>query len=213
MHSSCQVSKQTEILRLNYYKIIVLKIISFILTCRDAGTSVILTSHRYLRLFTYLRPIINRSLSINCKTLTYHYINFSMEETEFLCTRLAIMVSHHNELDNYYCNGIKKRFFFIITQVNGRFRCLGSPQQLKSKFGEGYTLTAQTTVNDIEESEEDTLVSFEKAFISTIYCMNECQSFITSDVSCFAETKKSQPRTYWWAGGVAFQTWRIANLY
>ncbi|OXA58526.1 ATP-binding cassette sub-family A member 3 [Folsomia candida] len=47
----------------------------------------------------------------------------SMEETEFLCTRLAIM-------------------------VNGRFRCCGSPQQLKSKFGEGYTLIAQTKIDD-----------------------------------------------------------------
>jgi ABC-type multidrug transport system ATPase subunit len=42
----------------------------------------------------------------------------SMNECEALCTRLAIM-------------------------VNGTFRCLGSPQQLKSKFGEGYTLIAQ----------------------------------------------------------------------
>ncbi|XP_054707778.1 phospholipid-transporting ATPase ABCA3-like [Uloborus diversus] len=39
----------------------------------------------------------------------------SMEESEALCARLAIM-------------------------VNGRFRCLGSIQQLKSKFGQGYTL-------------------------------------------------------------------------
>ncbi|XP_032250751.1 phospholipid-transporting ATPase ABCA7 [Phoca vitulina] len=40
----------------------------------------------------------------------------SMEECEALCTRLAIM-------------------------VNGRFRCLGSPQHLKSRFGAGHTLT------------------------------------------------------------------------
>lgn len=38
-----------------------------------------------------------------------------MEESEALCSRLAIM-------------------------VNGRFRCLGSIQQLKSKYGQGYTL-------------------------------------------------------------------------
>jgi ATP-binding cassette subfamily A (ABC1) protein 3 len=54
---------------------------------RDAGTSIVLTSH-------------------------------SMEECEALCTRLAIM-------------------------VNGEFRCLGSIQHLKSKFGEGYTVIAQ----------------------------------------------------------------------
>ena len=38
-----------------------------------------------------------------------------MDECEALCTRLAIM-------------------------VNGEFKCLGSPQHLKTKFGEGYTL-------------------------------------------------------------------------
>ena len=42
----------------------------------------------------------------------------SMEECEALCTRIAIM-------------------------VNGQFRCLGSPQHLKNKFGEGYTLIAR----------------------------------------------------------------------
>ena len=41
-----------------------------------------------------------------------------MDECEALCTRLAIM-------------------------VNGEFKCLGSPQHLKTKFGEGYTLIAK----------------------------------------------------------------------
>ena len=40
----------------------------------------------------------------------------SMEECEALCTRLAIM-------------------------VNGQFKCLGSTQHLKSKFGNGFVLT------------------------------------------------------------------------
>ena len=39
----------------------------------------------------------------------------SMEECEALCTRMAIM-------------------------VNGKFKCLGSTQHLKDKFGKGYTL-------------------------------------------------------------------------
>lgn len=51
----------------------------------------------------------------------------SMEECEALCTRLVVM-------------------------VNGQFKCLGSPQHLKSKFGSGYTLLAkihiQPEVND-----------------------------------------------------------------
>ncbi|XP_006872052.1 PREDICTED: ATP-binding cassette sub-family A member 3-like [Chrysochloris asiatica] len=42
-------------------------------------------------------------------------ISHSMEECEVLCTKLAIMVS-------------------------GTFKCLGSPQYLKNKFGSGYTL-------------------------------------------------------------------------
>ena len=41
-----------------------------------------------------------------------------MEECEALCTRIAIM-------------------------VNGQFKCLGSPQHLKNKFGAGYTLMAK----------------------------------------------------------------------
>ncbi|XP_026071364.1 ATP-binding cassette sub-family A member 3-like isoform X1 [Carassius auratus] len=45
----------------------------------------------------------------------------SMEECEALCTRLAVM-------------------------VNGQFKCLGSPQHLKSKFGSGYTLLAKVHV-------------------------------------------------------------------
>lgn len=40
----------------------------------------------------------------------------SMEECENLCTRLAIM-------------------------VDGKFKCMGSVQHLKTKFGDGYTLT------------------------------------------------------------------------
>lgn len=39
-----------------------------------------------------------------------------MEECEVLCTRLAIM-------------------------VNGKFKCLGSIQHLKNKYGDGYTLS------------------------------------------------------------------------
>ncbi|KAH9488682.1 ATP-binding cassette sub- A member 3 [Bulinus truncatus] len=42
----------------------------------------------------------------------------SMEECDALCTRIAIM-------------------------VNGKFMCLGSPQHLKNKFGQGYTLIVQ----------------------------------------------------------------------
>ena len=53
-----------------------------------------------------------------------------MEECEALCTRIAIM-------------------------VNGQFKCLGSPQHLKTKFGEGYTLMAKVTIP--EDSEDPTI--------------------------------------------------------
>nr|XP_006820206.1 PREDICTED: ATP-binding cassette sub-family A member 2-like [Saccoglossus kowalevskii] len=46
------------------------------------------------------------------------YTSHSMEECEALCTRLAIM-------------------------VNGRFKCLGSPQHVKNKYGQGYMLTVK----------------------------------------------------------------------
>ncbi|XP_047633732.1 phospholipid-transporting ATPase ABCA7 isoform X8 [Phacochoerus africanus] len=49
----------------------------------------------------------------------------SMEECEALCTRLAIM-------------------------VNGRFRCLGSTQRLKSRFGTGHTLTLRVPLSRSE---------------------------------------------------------------
>ncbi|XP_071041815.1 phospholipid-transporting ATPase ABCA1 isoform X1 [Parasteatoda tepidariorum] len=52
----------------------------------------------------------------------------SMEECEALCTRLAIM-------------------------VNGQFRCLGSIQHLKNKYGHGYTLTLRVT-NSLTAMEE-----------------------------------------------------------
>jgi len=45
-----------------------------------------------------------------------------MEECEALCTRLAIM-------------------------VNGELRCLGGPQHLKSRFGQGYTIEVKIPAN------------------------------------------------------------------
>lgn len=54
-----------------------------------------------------------------------------MEECEALCTRIAIM-------------------------VNGQFKCLGSSQHLKSKFGQGYTLIAKVrTSSEVCQSSSD----------------------------------------------------------
>ncbi|XP_037363662.1 phospholipid-transporting ATPase ABCA3 [Talpa occidentalis] len=62
----------------------------------------------------------------------------SMEECEALCTRLAIM-------------------------VQGQFKCLGSPQHLKSKFGSGYALRAK-----IRSGGRDALEEF-KAFVGLTF--------------------------------------------
>jgi len=64
-----------------------------------------------------------------------------MEECEALCTRLAIM-------------------------VNGKFRCLGSTQHLKNKFGEGYTLIAQ--IESTREERRMTRQSLVSYFIAPI---------------------------------------------
>lgn len=64
-----------------------------------------------------------------------------MEECEALCTRLAVM-------------------------VNGQFKCLGSPQHLKSKFGSGYTLLAKLHID--AELEDSDLLLF-KDFIESTF--------------------------------------------
>merc|ERR1712223_965144 len=59
----------------------------------------------------HMWEFIRETMSGRCVLLTTH----SMEECEALCHRLAIM-------------------------VKGQLRCLGTPQHLKSKFGNGYQL-------------------------------------------------------------------------
>ncbi|CAG0901359.1 unnamed protein product [Darwinula stevensoni] len=54
----------------------------------------------------------------------------SMEECEYLCHRLGIM-------------------------VNGRFRCLGSPQYLKDKYCQGYTIKVKTRMTASAEKLEE----------------------------------------------------------
>ncbi|KAK0152457.1 ATP-binding cassette sub-family A member 1 [Merluccius polli] len=61
------------------------------------------------------RALWNAILSIVKEGRSVVLTSHSMEECEALCTRMAIM-------------------------VNGRFRCLGSVQHLKSRFGDGYTI-------------------------------------------------------------------------
>lgn len=64
----------------------------------------------------------------------------SMEECEALCTRLAIM-------------------------VNGQFKCLGTTQHLKTRFGEGYTLIAKLDGQEAEIVEQN--MSNMEAFVES----------------------------------------------
>ena len=59
-----------------------------------------------------------------------------MEECDALCTKIVIM-------------------------VNGKFVCFGSPQHLKNKFAQGYTLTVRLSRNDSGDAvNSGTLCSF-----------------------------------------------------
>jgi len=62
----------------------------------------------------------------------------SMEECEALCTRMAIM-------------------------VNGTFKCLGSSQHLKTKFGNGYTIMARMGTDPMAVFSEDSVGDFDHA--------------------------------------------------
>ncbi|XP_077982530.1 phospholipid-transporting ATPase ABCA3-like [Glandiceps talaboti] len=74
-----------------------------------------------------------------CIVLTSH----SMEECEALCTRLAIM-------------------------VNGKFKCIGSTQHLKSRFGKGYQLMVKVgQAADTHQIKEFVNNSFPGAKLST----------------------------------------------
>jgi ATP-binding cassette subfamily A (ABC1) protein 3 len=68
------------------------------------------------------RHLWNALTNHRSKGKTLLLTSHSMEECEALCTRLAIM-------------------------VNGEFKCLGTGQHLKGKFGNGYTLLAKTSPN------------------------------------------------------------------
>ncbi|XP_078609223.1 phospholipid-transporting ATPase ABCA3-like isoform X2 [Branchiostoma floridae x Branchiostoma japonicum] len=86
-----------------------------------------------------------------CIVLTSH----SMEECEALCTRLAIM-------------------------VNGEFKCLGSIQHLKSRFGKGYTLMVKV---DVETHSPDPLRSFVQSQFPGAELVDEHQGMLQYQLS------------------------------
>ncbi len=86
----------------------------------------------------------------------------SMEECEALCTRLVIM-------------------------VNGQFKCLGSPQHLKSKFGNGYKLSMRLD----DERQAETLFQFMKVHFPTAI-IQETHKNLFEYLLPFKETKLSK---------------------
>ena len=98
---------------------------------RESGQTIILTSHRSegsctVRIVSYaayetwglIYVRVSFIVSDNlCNPLVICF-SCSMEECEALCTRLVVM-------------------------VNGQFKCLGTAQHLKTKFGEGFALMAK----------------------------------------------------------------------
>ncbi|GBP54709.1 ATP-binding cassette sub-family A member 3 [Eumeta japonica] len=80
----------------------------------------------------------------------------SMEECEALCSRLTIM-------------------------VNGRFHCLGTPQHLKNKFSEGFTLTIKMSVSESAPMSEQ--VDVVKDYVTSNFqepkLMEEYQGLLT----------------------------------
>ncbi|XP_028174675.1 ATP-binding cassette sub-family A member 1-like [Ostrinia furnacalis] len=86
----------------------------------------------------------------------------SMEECEALCSRLTIM-------------------------VNGRFQCLGTPQHLKNKYSEGFTLTIKmrqeeeqaSTSSCIVQRPVDTVKQFVESNFTNPKLMEEYQGLLT----------------------------------
>ncbi|OWF34668.1 ATP-binding cassette sub-family A member 3-like [Mizuhopecten yessoensis] len=78
------------------------------------------------------RKLWNVLSEVRARGRTLVLTSHSMEECDALCTKIVIM-------------------------VNGRFVCLGSPQHLKNKFGQGYTLTVRlgTATNGKSVSRDD----------------------------------------------------------
>ena len=69
--------------------------------------------------------------------ISFH-VSSSMEECDAFCTKIAIM-------------------------VNGQFKCLGSPQHLKNKFGEGFTLIVKIAEHRERRSREGNLLPDNKS--------------------------------------------------
>nr|UOU03312.1 ATP-binding cassette subfamily A3-1 [Brachionus rubens] len=80
------------------------------------------------------RTLWNCLIKIKNKGKSLILTTHSMDETEVLCSNIGIM-------------------------VNGEFKCLGSLQHLKSKYGEGYTLMVKITLDNHDGVINENVVS------------------------------------------------------
>lgn len=90
--------------------------------------------HTYIGWRTFV--FAKLSVFFHCYHLMNCFIFFSMEECDALCTRLVIM-------------------------VNGQFVCLGSPQHLKDKFGNGYTLIVRLSAENSDSAKVKNFITEE----------------------------------------------------
>ena len=116
----------------------------------------ILKKISYEKTFTIFCNKICRIQKHVCKNFFSSFVFSSMEECETLCTRLAIM-------------------------VNGQFKCMGSAQHLKSRFGDGYTVSVRVK-GPHEEREVHAIKCFmQRNFPSSVL-----------KVSCFAKESNTK---------------------
>lgn len=83
--------------------------------CQKSNKNIVLTSHRYLTIPLNGRRIEYNNFYIIFPIFLSHFMQCSMDECEYLCNRLAIM-------------------------VDGTIRCIGPIQNLKNSFGLGFVI-------------------------------------------------------------------------
>ena len=99
--------------------------------------NILILNNFILFFYFYLIKVIKRAVDLGMTVvLTTH----SMEESEALSSRLGIM-------------------------VNGQFKCLGSVQHLKNKFGKGYSLILKCKHSDNTTEQVAKVEEFVKANI------------------------------------------------
>ncbi|CAL1545770.1 unnamed protein product [Lymnaea stagnalis] len=87
----------------------------------------------------------------------------SMEECEALCTRIAIM-------------------------AKGRILCLGSPQHLKNKYGQGYTVVMRASVD-----EQGTVLPLHEAQVFVLQSFPKTQVFATQEAYVHLQVPDTVP--------------------